>query len=267
MAAASKSEIFENRFWLRIMDDHLFIILDALNYREKEEIAAAQNLMKTYNALLELSWEDMDADQLMQLNRQAYTATQDIREYKLHILKRQLTGSIAIGITSGLMSRLINEAEYYLQILSFYLQKKEFVIKLIPLHLLWLIDAAGHAEIISNGLNYSNTDLIRLTRSYQASFVDLFVRAVEMKGFFRIDVDDFPSFEQFNQDVNKRLTDFTEFFVELNSKIMDDRVPSTVSLLTLDHMYREECYYLTELSKVSIINPPACDPTRKAFVL
>jgi len=266
MAAALKPEVFENRFWLRIMDDHLFIILDALNYREKDEIASARSLIKTYNELLERSWEDLPADQLMQLNQQAFTATQGIKEYKLHILKKQLTGSIAIGITSGLMSRLINEAEYYLDILSAFLQKREYVIKPIPLHLLWLIDAAGHAEIIANGLNYSNTDLIRVTRAYQVSFVDLFVQAIEMKGFFRIDVKDFPSFKQFNRDVNKCLTDFTEFFVELNSKIMDDRVPSTVSLLTLDHMYREECYYLTELSKVSSISPPTCDPTRKAFV-
>ena len=267
MADAVKQEVFENRFWLRIMDDHLFIILDALNYREKDEIAAVRSLIKIFNDLLARVWEPLTDHQLQVLNREAFKAVQDIRQFKLRLLKRQLTGSIAMDITSGLTSRLINEAEYYLDILAAFLQNKEFIIQPIQLHLLWLIDASGHAEIISNGFNYSNTDLKTITGFYQKEFINLYIRADEMKGFFRIGVKDFPSFDEFNDDVNQRLTEFTEFFVELNLKIVNDRVPSTVTSLVLDHMYREECYYLTELSKVSKIKAPACDPTEQAFAL
>ena len=267
MADAVIQEVFENRFWLRIMLDHLFIIMDALNYREKEEIATAQSMIKTFNVLLARIWEPLTVEQMQILNREAFNAVQDMRKYKLHLLSRQLTGKIAMDMTSGLTSRLVNEAEYYLDILAVFLQNKEFIVEPIPLHLLWLIDASGHAEIISNGLNSSNTDLQTITGFYQKEFINLYVRAAEMKGFFRIGVKDFPSFDQFNADVNGRLTEFTEFFVDLNSKIIDDRIPSTVSSLTLDHMYREECYYLTELSKVSKIKPPACDPTVLAFEL
>ncbi len=247
------------------MDDHLFILLDALNFGEKDEIATAQSMIKTYNDLLARAWGPLTEAQLNQLNLDAYNATQEIRKFKLHILSRQLTGKIAIDIASGLTSRLINEAEYYMDILAAYMQKKKYIIQPVQLHLLWLIDAAGHAEIIANGINYSNTDLKTKTLQYQKEFSDLYVRAMEMKGFLRIGVKDFPAFDQFNADVNQHLTDFTEYFVELNSKIIDNSVPSTVSTLVLDHMYREECYYLTELSKVSKIKPPACDPTVQVF--
>ena len=267
MTEAANPEIFENRFWLKIMDDHLFIIMDALNYREKDEIAAAASMTKTFNDLLARSWQPLSDAQLADLNAQAYKATQDIRKFKLHLLSRQLTKSIAMDMTSGLTSRLVNEAEYYLDILSTFIKNKKFFVQPIPLHLLWLIDAAGHAEIISNGLNYSNTDLKYKTFSYQKEFVNLYVRAAEMKGFFRIGENNFPSFEQFNADVSERLTDFTEFFVELDSKIRDDRVPTTVTSLMLDHMYREECYYLTKLATVCTIKPPNCDPTVSAFDL
>ncbi len=267
MAVAVKQEVYENRFWLRVMLDHLFIILDALNYREKEEIAAAHNLIKTFNLLLQRAWDPLDDAQMRQLDQDAFNAAQEIRKYKLHILSRQLTGKISISITSGLVSRLVNEAEAYLEILAVFLQNKEYIIEPVPLHLLWLMDAAGHAEDIAKGFNFSNADLKTKTLSYQKEFLDLYIRAAEMKGFFRIGVKDFPSFDQLNTDVNERMTEFTEFFVAINSKIIGGKVMSTVSPLMLDHMYREECYYLMQLSKVSEIKPPVCDPTVQAFEL
>jgi hypothetical protein len=260
-------QIFENRFWLRIMLEHLYIIMNALNYREVDEHRAAQSMVRGYNELLARSWDALSDEQLKKLNQDAYVITQEIRKYKLHLLRRQLAGSIAMDQTSGLTSRLVNEAEWYLDILSMYMQNKKFVLQPVRLHLLWLIDAAGHAEIISNGLNYSSTDLKEKTLFYQKEFVSLYVRASELRGFLRIGEDNFPAFEQFNEDVNSRLTDFTEFFVELNAKIISDKVPATISPVALDHMYREECYYLTELSKVSKIHAPICDPTVQAFEL
>lgn len=262
-----KTQIFEDRFWLRIMIEHLFIIMGALSYREKDEFAEAESILGTYNDLMVRIWEPQTDDQIQKLHEEAYKATERLRKFKLHLLSRQLTGSLAMNITSGLTSRLINEAEWYMDILATYLQKKKFIFNPVNLHILWLIDAAGHAEIIANGLNYSDTELVHKTLSYQKEFKDLYVRAYELKGFQRIGSDQFQSFDQFNEDVNQRLTAFTEFFVELNAKIIVDKIPNTVSPMMLDHMYREECYYLTELSKVSKIRPPVCDPTVQGFEL
>lgn len=261
-------QIFENRFWLRIMLDHLFIFLNAMNYRETEEHARADSLIKRYNKLLEKVWDvSLTPEQLKTLNEDAYKVTEEVRKFQLHLLYRQLLGTIGLATSSDLTSRLTSEAEYYLDILSYFLQNKKYVIQPIPLHQLWLFDAAGHAEDIASGLNFSDTDLKNKTLSYQKEFMFLYIRAAEMKGFSRIGVNNFPAFDQFNRDVNARMTEFTEFFVELHFKIAEGRVPTTVTHLMLDHMYREECYYLTQLSKISKIRAPVCDPTVQAFEL
>ncbi|MEI6102018.1 MAG: DUF2935 domain-containing protein, partial [Eubacteriales bacterium] len=154
MVEEVKTEIFENRFWIRIMLDHLYIIMDALNYKEQQEHEIAQSMVKNFNEMLVRSWDSLSDTQLKKLNEDAYKATQELRKFKLHLLNRQLTQTIGMVQTSGLTSRLVNEAEYYLDILALFLQNKKYVVQSIPLHLLWLIDAAGHAEIIANGLNY-----------------------------------------------------------------------------------------------------------------
>lgn len=262
-----KTQIFEHRFWLRIMLDHLYIILNALNFRETEERITAQSMIRTYNEMLGRVWDTLSDPQLKQLNEDAYKATQEIRKYKLHLLKRQLMGDISIAISSDLTNRLAIEADFYLDILNTFLQDIKYVIQPVPLHLLWLYDAAGHAVDIANGFNFSNTELKNKTISYQKDFMFLYIRAAEMKGFFRTGMNDFAAFDQFNEDVNSRLTEFTEFFVELNFKLIKGKVPTTVTPTMLDHMYREECYYLTQLSKVSKIRPPVCDPSVVGFEL
>ncbi len=266
-AEDQKNQIFENRFWLRIMLDHLYIILNALNYRETEERGRAETLIKSYNAMLEKVWNTVTAEELRQLNENAFKATEQIRLYKLHLLTRQLRGDISIAISSDLISRLASEAECYLDILYLFLHDKKYVIQPVPLHMLWLYDAAGHAVDVANGFNFSNTELKSKTLSYQTEFMFLYIRAAEMKGFIRTGIEDFPAFDQFNLDVSAKLTEFTEFFVDLNFKIIKGNVPTTVTSVMLDHMYREECYYLTQLAKISKIRAPVCDPTVQAFEL
>ena len=267
MTDEQNTQIFENRFWLRIMLEHLYIIMNALNYREADEHRTAQSMVKGYNELLERAWEPLSSTQLKQLNEDAYKITQEIRKFKLHLLRRQLTQTIGFELNSGLTSRLLNEAEWYLNILGTFLQEKKYVVHTVPLHLLWLSDAAGHAEIIANSLNYSSQGLKEKTQDYQKQFIALYVRAAELGGFLRIGEEKFPAFEQFNEDVNTRLTDFTEFFVDLNAKIISGKVPATIAPVTLDHMYREECYSLTILSGVSKIRAPVCDPTVQEYEL
>lgn len=55
---------------------------------------------------------------------------------------------------------------------------------------------------------------------------------------------------------------FRKFLEEL--KEMDIRLEAlgTLSPLMIDHMAREECYYLLKLSQVTALTPPACDPAK-----
>ena len=55
---------------------------------------------------------------------------------------------------------------------------------------------------------------------------------------------------------------FKKFLKELEELVRSKKVLGSLQPLLLDHMYREECYYLTKLSFVSEVKAPECDPTK-----
>ena len=61
------------------------------------------------------------------------------------------------------------------------------------------------------------------------------------------------------------MTYFKEFLKELEIGVAEKKILSILSPLVPDHMFREECYYLTKLSMVANTKEPDCDP-RKARV-
>ncbi|MEI6102105.1 MAG: nickel insertion protein, partial [Eubacteriales bacterium] len=74
----------------------------------------------------------------------------------MHLLNRLFAQTFDAVQTSGHISQLVEE-RYYLDILYLFLQNKKYIVLLIPLHLFWLINAAGHT--IANGFNYNSTGL------------------------------------------------------------------------------------------------------------
>jgi hypothetical protein len=252
---------YQNRFWLKIMCDHMQFILVAISPNEKQEINTARSLYELFNAMLKKSREALDDDQLEQLNREAFPVVQEARRFQLHILKRQIQDHIELNLLPGTVNRLVSETEEYLNVLAALLKSDEFVIPTIRLHLLWLPDAQGHAGLIMNGVNMSCHDIRGTAYEYEKRFMILYTRAVEIAGLTRTGIMTFPAFHKFNLDTNEVLTGFTEFFVEIKSDLETKRILNTISPLWLDHMYREGCYYLTELSKVCNVKAPACDPS------
>ena len=45
-------------------------------------------------------------------------------------------------------------------------------------------------------------------------------------------------------------------------EIIEKEILGTLSPLMADHMFREECYYLTKLAMVAGTKNPTCDPTK-----
>lgn len=58
------------------------------------------------------------------------------------------------------------------------------------------------------------------------------------------------------------MLDFKKFLEILLYKRSDKRTLGIIAPLVLDHMNREECYYLTKLATVSETKSPICDPTK-----
>jgi hypothetical protein len=58
------------------------------------------------------------------------------------------------------------------------------------------------------------------------------------------------------------MTCFKEYLKELGKGVMEKKILGILSPLVTDHMFREECYYLTKLSWVANTNEPGCDPAK-----
>lgn len=81
-----------------------------------------------------------------------------------------------------------------------------------------------------------------------------------MKGYMRTGLNKFPALSKLNQDADEEMLCFKKFLKELEKLVKEKKVLGTLQPLMLDHIYREECYYLTKLSMVSEVKRPDCDP-------
>jgi hypothetical protein len=250
----------ENRFWLQILGDHSRFILDSLSPRETSETEKAEAFIKLFDELLakarqRLSGEDQDA-----LNKQAFAAAQDLRVFKLHLLSRQLTQEIQIDLNPEFINHMINELEEYLYILDAVLHNQPFTFHPVHLHIVWMLDGSGHAATIADRLSSNYKDTKNLAEMFASKFSAEHEKALEMGGYLRTGLTDFPALKQLNADAEFAMKNFMGFLMETEKQVREKNILSILAPLMLNHMYREECYYLSQLSMVSQIEQPDCNP-------
>lgn len=256
-----KEVIFEHRFWLQILGDHSRFILNALSPKEKDAILEAEHFINMFDQLLTISRNERLSDSdVHELTLKAYRHAQEIREFKLHLLKRHLAGEIKIELVPTFINHMLNELEEYLCILNFIMTKSIPRANPVHHHLLWLLDGAGHATAIDVSLDDTEKMFKERSRNYTARFEALYLKAVEMAGFLRTKQSNLPALNRFNREAEEQMLSFVGFMESLEGLRLDNELLGKISPLILDHMLREECYYLTKLSEVSEIEKPECDP-------
>ena len=259
--------IFEHQFWLQILGDHARFILNALSPLETDFIYQADSFRNLFDNLLQTSRRPLSDEELNSLTRQAYASAVKFRETKLNILSRQISTQIAISLPPTFINHMINELDEYLFILTSFINGNLPVTTPIHLHLLWLLDGSGHASSIASTLDMTQKQLIKKSKKYSKKFDNLYLRSIEYNGYMRTGIYNFPALQQLNSDADELMTYFKQFLTELEVGIISDRILGTISPLVPDHMFREECYYLSKLSMVSDIKDPECDPTKPRIEL
>lgn len=258
--------LFENRFWFQILGDHGRFILDALSCDEVLMIDKANYFVNVFDRLLEEVRGEVTDEELMRLNRQGYMNALDIRNFKLEIIGRQLTGEIKFDLPPTFINHMVNEVEQYLLILQFLLLQQVPKTTAIYQHLVWQLDAGGHAAAIDISLDDVEKKLKEISRGFNSRFEALYIKAVELCGFMRSGITDFPAMTRYNEDVSKEIHLFKCFIRDLEELEKKNQLLGTLNPLILDHMAREECYYLIKLASVSKVKFPECDPTKPRTV-
>lgn len=250
---------FEHGFWLQILGDHARFIHDSLSPKEKDSIERANYFIQTFDQLL----GRVEVDNLEQLSRRAEQEAKKLREFKLNLLERHLIGKISIHLGPVFINHMVNELEEYMLVLQ-YLKKGEVppVFHELHHHLIWLLDAAGHAGAISDNMESVEKKIKKISDGYTKVFEAFYLKAVEMSGFLRTNVESFPALQKFNSDVALEISLFMNFLNEIEELELSKEALGTFAALMADHMYREECYYLSKLAESTQSEKPKCDPAK-----
>lgn len=254
--------LWEHNFWLQVLGDHSRFILNALSPRETYFIKQAIRFIDLFDDLLKESTKPIIDEKLHDLNYKAYSAAMEIRELKLNILSKQIEEKININIPPTFINHMINELEEYICILNDLIKGNISITTDIHLHMLWLPDGVGHADSIASTLDMTQKELIKKSKEYSKLFTDLYLAILEYRGYTRTGICEFPALHKLNTDASYVMSCFKKFLKELEVGILEKEILATLSPLMTDHMFREECYYLTKLAMVAGTKNPECDPTK-----
>ncbi len=246
-----QTAVFEHQFWLQILGDHSRFIHDSLYPSQKEDIAKANHFIKLFDQL------HMQAQSINPSNAVPFAMTviepvAQLKAFKLSIIKRHLTGQMGIHLTPTFVNHMVNELEEYERIVSYLKQGQEPpVCHELHHHLVWLVDAAGHAGAINDQMDAVEKKLKKQSKAFMKHFEQFYLKAVELTGYLRTNVHHFPALNRFTHDVEVEMKLFMTFLKELEEWEVSAEVLSIFTASMADHMYREERYYLMKLAESS----------------
>lgn len=256
-----KETLFEHQFWLQILGDHGKFIYNALAPSEKEKIEHVDYFIHIFDELLEQARKQLSDEQIYELTKIAFSYAEEIRKFKLQIIKEHLVGNIKIELSPTFINHMVNEVEEYLRILHSLLKFEIPTEHPLHYHRLWLPDASGHAGAIQCGLDPVEKDIRIKSKEFMKDFDDLYMKADEFKGYTRTGLMEFPTLTRLNHQAEFKIGMFMRFLKETEDLRLCKKAVGTLAPLLTDHMYREACYYLLKLSRVAEIKTPNCDPT------
>ena len=85
--------------------------------------------------------------------------------------------------------------------------------------------------------------------AFSKHFEDFYLKAIELTGFLRTNISEFPALNRFNYDVEVEIELFKTFLKELEEMELNAEVLDVFTVSMADHMLREEQYFLTKLAQ------------------
>ncbi|WP_077303111.1 DUF2935 domain-containing protein [Virgibacillus pantothenticus] len=249
MANYLKSAMFEHEFWLQVLEDHARFIHDSLYPSEKKDIEKATYFIQHFNQLL-IKAKSLNETNAIAFANNVENMVEQLRAFKLSIIKRQLSGDIGIHLTPTFLNHMVNELEEYQLVLSYLKEGKvPPIFHELHHHLIWLLDASGHAGAIDSRMDGVEKRLKEKSQAFNKHFDQFYLKAVELTGYLRANVQTFPALNRFTDDVELEMELFKTFLNELEEMELSAEVLGTFTASMADHMAREERYYLMKLAE------------------
>lgn len=256
----ANSLVSEYNFWLQILGDHSRFIYYSLAPSETERINEAEQFIQTFDQLLDESKTTAPSDEF---RRKVMSAVEKLRNFKLSLLALTLKSRVMIHLSSTFFNHMLNELEEFVLTLANTQNGQPPVFHSLHYNVLWLSDGMGHAAAVSSGLDEIEKNKINESMAYQNAFTNLYLKSVEMSGFTRTKLMNFPSLQMLNRQAHFEMTEFKDFLIEIRNARTNATLLGTFMPLMADHMAREECYYLSKLAlSDGSLEMPDCNPAR-----
>lgn len=210
----------DRQFWHLVFEDHILFIYDALG---KGEVELIETVKALYNNAVDYDEIEANIPAIMDLKRE--------------ILARILTKSIDISLDATFLNHMINEGEAALNPSTHVLQD----------HKLWLLDAEGHLTTIKKMLDPVEKVVIRELKNSCKQFKLLFTKTLEFIGYLRSGLYDFPALQSLTDGAQVQLDIYFELLRHISASVQNGQVLGHIKPLMLDHMLREQSFYLHKL--------------------
>ncbi len=249
----------ENRFWLQILGDKASIITYRLAPEQSDEIAQSKQFSARFYELALKTSGELTEDQIDQLNRDALHITQEFKPFVFEILRRLLFEKFYIGLLPAVLNGIINLTNMYSYILNEFIQKRKPSFH--PSYFLgfWLPDIVSQAIAIENNMGIYFSEVKEKARYYTGAFINDNIRVAQSISILRNGMPDFPINAEINSEIYERLSSYATFIINMMVLIEQKKLPTTLSSVTIDHVYRIVCYTVTELSFMLGKSRPVCD--------
>jgi len=257
---------FELCFWMQIFGDHARFIRDSMAPAESREIDRAKQFVTVFDGLLQRARQPLSAETSEALSRDALQQMARLREFKLHLLRRHLLRELRSTLPPTFYNHMVNELEEGQRVVHCLSQEQMPAPgHAVHQHLLWLPDASGHAGSLRSSVDLVERTIQSKCDAFTHDFDQFHLKAVELAGYLRAHIDDFPALQRFNEEVSLEVTLFHGFLKEIEEMELTNQLLGSIAALMPDHMAREECYYLRKLGEASTsadIASPHCDETQ-----
>ncbi len=248
----------ENRFWLQIIGDNTIIVGNKLP-SVSPDVEKAIQFSNRIDALLIRARKNLPAEELAELNKEAFALVQQIRNYILTLLREQLTKGTVTFLAPVYLNNMVSYTDEYLYLLSAFINNEKP--KFIPIgaDFFWLPILYSDAKYIHDNAGIFRLEIRQKSETLASNLSDLYQLATVIRGEYRIGTTDFPAGEEYRKNIRDIVESFAVFTVDLIGLIRVNRLPGTLTLLDLDSLYRRLCYYMTQLNVTANVPNPVCD--------
>jgi len=231
---------FENQFWLRIANDHLHFIQDNLAPTEVDYLERVFELHEIAHNLL-LNAVNANVQEILSFMNLTMNLKRDI-------IEEQTRGEIKIGLPPTFLAHMLNEEEEYLCILlPETCSEMRQISPLMSTHKLWLTDVVGHLDAIYCELDSVEGMLRKRAHKQKKKFKKLQQKALEFISYLKHKLPEFPAMAELNTESVDLTLLYLNFLRELHHLREEKLALGTLDPDLLDHMFREQSYYLLKL--------------------